>query len=41
VLLNGELRQEMITRGRRQAARFSWARTAREVLAVYEEATIP
>jgi glycosyltransferase involved in cell wall biosynthesis len=38
VLLNPELREEMITRGRRQAARFSWARTAREVLAVYEEA---
>jgi glycosyltransferase involved in cell wall biosynthesis len=38
VLLNPELREEMITRGRRQAARFSWARTAREVLEVYEEA---
>ena len=38
VLLNPELREEMITRGRRQAARFSWARTAREVLAVYDEA---
>jgi glycosyltransferase involved in cell wall biosynthesis len=38
VLLNVELRQELITKGRRQAARFSWARTAREVLAVYEEA---
>ena len=38
VLLNPELREEMITRGRRQAGRFSWARTAREVLAVYEEA---
>jgi glycosyltransferase involved in cell wall biosynthesis len=38
VLLNGELREEMITKGRRQAARFSWARTAREVLSVYDEA---
>jgi glycosyltransferase involved in cell wall biosynthesis len=38
VLLNDELREELITRGRRQAARFSWARTAREVLALYEEA---
>jgi glycosyltransferase involved in cell wall biosynthesis len=38
VLQNPELRDEMITRGRRQAARFSWARTAREVLEVYEEA---
>jgi len=38
VLLNGDLREELITKGRRQAARFSWARTAREVLAVYEEA---
>lgn len=37
VLLNAELREELITRGRRQAARFSWARTAREVLAVYDE----
>jgi len=36
--LNDELREELITRGRRQAARFSWARTAREVLTVYEEA---
>ncbi len=38
VLLNAELREELITRGRRQAARFSWARTAQEVLAVYDEA---
>ena len=38
VLLNGELREELITKGRRQAAKFSWARTAREVLALYEEA---
>ena len=38
VLLNNELREELIDKGRRQAARFSWARTAREVLEVYEEA---
>ncbi len=38
VLQNDELREELITRGRRQAARFSWARTAREVLELYAEA---
>ena len=38
VLLNAELREDLITRGRRQAARFSWARTAQEVLNVYNEA---
>lgn len=38
VLLNGDLRDELVTRGRRQAARFSWQRTAREVLSVYDEA---
>ena len=38
VLLNAQLREELITKGRRQAARFSWARTASEVLAVYEDA---
>ncbi len=37
VLLNPELREELITKGRRQAARFSWARTAQEVLAIYDE----
>jgi glycosyltransferase involved in cell wall biosynthesis len=37
VLLNAELREELITRGRRQAARFSWARTAREILGVYRD----
>ncbi len=37
VLLNSELREEMIRKGRLQAARFSWARTAEEVLKVYEE----
>jgi glycosyltransferase involved in cell wall biosynthesis len=37
VLLNHELRQEMIVKGRRQAARFSWEKTAREVLEVYRD----
>ena len=36
VLLNAELREELISRGRKQAARFSWARTAREVLEFIE-----
>jgi len=37
VLLNSELREEMIRKGRKQAASFSWARTADEVLKLYEE----
>jgi glycosyltransferase involved in cell wall biosynthesis len=37
VLLNDELRQELIDRGRNQAAKFSWARTAQGVLELYEE----
>lgn len=37
VLLNDELRQDLIFRGRKQAASFSWARTAQDVLNVYEE----
>lgn len=37
VLLNAELREELISRGRKQAARFSWRRTAEEVLDVYEQ----
>ena len=37
VLTNGELRRELIVKGQRQAASFSWSRTAQEVLAVYEE----
>jgi glycosyltransferase involved in cell wall biosynthesis len=36
VLEDADLRQEMRQRGFEQAARFSWARTARETLAVYE-----
>ncbi len=38
VLLNEHLRNEMIRRGREQAARFSWERTARQVLEIYLEA---
>jgi glycosyltransferase involved in cell wall biosynthesis len=38
VLLDDDLRAQLICRGREQALRFSWERTAREVLAIYEEA---
>jgi glycosyltransferase involved in cell wall biosynthesis len=38
VLVNNELRQDLIRRGRRQAARFSWETTARQVLEIYNEA---
>jgi len=38
VLLDKALRAELIRRGREQAARFSWARTAGEVLEIYREA---
>lgn len=37
VLLNDSLREELIRKGRKQAASFSWARTAEGVLKVYEE----
>jgi glycosyltransferase involved in cell wall biosynthesis len=37
VLLNDGLRAELIAKGRKQAARFSWGRTADEVLKLYEE----
>ncbi len=40
VLLNNNLRDSMIVKGRKQAAGFSWARTAREVAEVYQEAAI-
>jgi glycosyltransferase involved in cell wall biosynthesis len=36
-LLDEELREELIAKGRKQAARYSWERTAREVLEVYAE----
>ena len=35
VLLDVSLREELIRRGRAQAARFSWERTARQVLDIY------
>ncbi|HTS24967.1 MAG TPA: glycosyltransferase family 1 protein [Bryobacteraceae bacterium] len=38
VLLDEGLRAELIRKGREQAARFSWERTAREVLEIYQEA---
>ena len=38
ILLDETLREELIRRGRVQAARFSWDRTAREVLEIYREA---
>jgi glycosyltransferase involved in cell wall biosynthesis len=37
VLLDEDLRQRLITKGKEQAARFSWDRTAREVMEIYEE----
>ena len=37
VLLNPDLRTEMATAGKVHAARFSWERTAREVVSIYEE----
>ena len=37
VLLNDSLREELIFKGRKQAASFSWARTADEVLKLYQE----
>jgi len=37
-LLDEDLRCELIAKGRAQAARYSWDRTAREVLEVYREA---
>jgi glycosyltransferase involved in cell wall biosynthesis len=37
VLLNDELRKELIVKGRIQAARFSWAETATQVLQLYED----
>jgi glycosyltransferase involved in cell wall biosynthesis len=37
VLLDDNLRQSMIARGRIQASKFSWSRTAQEVLDIYRE----
>lgn len=39
VLLNSELRADLIERGLRQVERFSWERTAAQVLQTYEEIT--
>ena len=39
VLLNNDLRDSMVVKGRKQAAGFSWARTASEVANLYLEAT--
>jgi glycosyltransferase involved in cell wall biosynthesis len=39
-LLDEELRARMISKGREQAAKFSWSRTAREVLDIYQEAAM-
>ncbi len=38
VLLDAELRATLVRRGRERVARFSWERTAREVLEIYQEA---
>ena len=38
ILLDQKLRAELVERGRRQAARFSWERTARAVREIYGEA---
>jgi glycosyltransferase involved in cell wall biosynthesis len=32
------LREDLVRRGREQAAQFSWERTARQMLEIYEEA---
>lgn len=37
VLLDDKVRQDLIVKGRRQAARFSWTRTAEQVVHLYEE----
>ena len=38
VLLDPGLREDLVRRGREQAAQFSWERTARQMLEIYEEA---
>jgi glycosyltransferase involved in cell wall biosynthesis len=40
VLLDEPLRATLICKGREQAARFSWSRTARQVLEIYQEAVM-
>jgi glycosyltransferase involved in cell wall biosynthesis len=39
VLLDEGLRACLVAKGKDQAARFSWERTAREVVEIYEEVT--
>jgi glycosyltransferase involved in cell wall biosynthesis len=39
-LLDEEVRADLIRKGRERAARFSWSRTARQVLEIYEEAAM-
>ena len=39
-LLDEDLRGELIAKGKAQAARYSWDRTAREVLEVYREVSV-
>ncbi len=38
VLLNTELKAELVRRGKERVSRYSWERTAREVLEIYQEA---
>ena len=40
LLLDDKLRAELVRRGREQSARFSWERTARQVLEIYQEAAL-
>jgi glycosyltransferase involved in cell wall biosynthesis len=37
VLTDKELRQDLVTKGRQQAAKYSWQRTAEQTLNVYQE----
>ena len=39
-LLNDDLRAKLLARGRQQVASFSWDRTAKRVLSIYEEAAM-
>jgi glycosyltransferase involved in cell wall biosynthesis len=41
VLLDDKLRQDLIVKGRRQARKFSWTRTAEQVVRLYEELRDP
>ena len=37
VLLDDDLRSRLVVKGKEQAARFNWERTAREIISIYEE----